>query len=85
MKKFSELAVMFGSVKSYYGKALLERNEDEDILYSYGRRVAVVSSDWYKVELEPGEWSLTTQRHINELLQQWGHEPLNKKQLLGVS
>lgn len=85
MNKFSELTVMFGNVKSYYGKALLEYCDDYVYLYSYGKKVAYVGVGWYGILLEESDWSLTTQRHINELLQQWGHEPLNKKQLLSMT
>ena len=67
------------SRKSFYGKALIETDEDVIILRSYSTSVAEIRNGIPRVF---GSYSLTTMRHIKEFLKQNGFLVESTKQVL---
>lgn len=68
-----ELVPMHCNVKSFYGKAVVREYAGIYILSSYGTPVLRLNEDMSMNRLWDG-WSTTTQRHINEFLDQFGVE-----------
>lgn len=84
-----ELKPKFDSAKSFYKKANVYRNNQGKILLmSYTTIVAEIVdeaiSETGKRQANVFGWhSMTTGRHINEFLQQYGFNKMNKKQMEG--
>ena len=76
-----ELNTLFDYRKSFYGKAVVERDpKTGDLtLKSYGTKVAVIKAG--KLEVF-GTYSVTTLRHIKEFMWQNGYPPLSKKEIV---
>jgi hypothetical protein len=74
-----KLQPKYDSRKSFYGKAIIEREENKLILYSYGTKVAQIEDGKPTVF---GYYSPTTMRHIKEFLQQNGFKAESSKQIL---
>jgi hypothetical protein len=66
--------------KSFYGKALIVRNDNISELKSYNTIVATYNHDTNKVNVK-GWYSETTARHINSFLLHFGFDTCTKKQL----
>ena len=85
-----ELDARFDARKSFYGKAEVERKNNELILYSYDTEVCRITQGLREdLELiiysDYAFCSGTTTRHIKEFLRQCGYTYVeNKKQLLEV-
>lgn len=80
-KKY-DLKSRFDSRKSFYNKAVVEQDieNNADLLYSYDTLVAKVERG--KVFLFPSwDYSLTTLRHVKEFLKQQGFVADTKKQI----
>ena len=75
-----ELKVVYGSVKSYYGKAYTVRKNSSIKLYSYETLVAEIRNGQFIYLWN--RWSKTTARHVNEFLQQNGFAPMSKNELI---
>ena len=73
------LETIYDSRNSFYGKAKVELDENQIILYSYGTLVAFIEND---VAYITGHYSQTTMRHIREFLLQNGFVAINKKQMM---
>lgn len=78
MMGFYELEPHFASVKSFYGKAKIERKDNDIKLISYTTHVAGVKNGRPYVN---GFYSATTLRHIKEFFQQMGYSVSNKKDI----
>lgn len=78
MMGFYELKPRFANVKSFYGKAKIEKRGNDIQLISYTTHVAGVKNGKPYVK---GFYSATTTRHIKEFLQQMGFSVENKKQI----
>lgn len=84
-----DLEPHFDNAKSFYGKAKVYRNDKGSILLmSYSTIVAevideAVTDDGQKQIKVHGHYSKTTARHINEFIQQYGFNKMNKKQMEG--
>ena len=63
------LETIYDSRDSFYGKAKVELDENQIILYSYGTLVAFIENG---IAYITGEYSQTTLRHIKEFLLQNG-------------
>ena len=62
-----ELSTYYDTRKSFYGKALVEDNGKELILYSYLKKVCyIIGDEIHLISLD----SNTTNRHIREFLRQ---------------
>ena len=73
------LEAIYDSRNSFYGKAKIELDGNQIILYSYGTLVAFIEND---VAYITGHYSQTTMRHIKEFLLQNGFVAINKKQMM---
>ena len=74
---FTELKPMYLNQKSFYGKVMVEENENGMTLYSYNTPIlninkGVITALW-------DGWSMTTGKHINEFFRQVLWIPCNKK------
>lgn len=82
-----ELKPQFDSAKSFYRKANIYRNNKGSIfLMSYETIVAeikdaTVTDTGEKQAIVHGWYSMTTARHINEFLQQYGFDKMSKKEM----
>lgn len=76
--KTSELTPL--NRKSFYGKALIVRNENISELRSYNTIVATYDHKTNKMVIK-GWYSSTTARHINAFLVLFGFDTCTKKQL----
>lgn len=65
--------------KSFYGKAKVDVSNGNQVLYSYGTKVAEIQNGNPKVY---GTYSSTTLRHIKEFLIQNGFKADNSKQIM---
>lgn len=74
-----ELKSIYGTRKSFYGKAIIEIEGNRQTLKSYGREVAYIENDNAVVL---GTWTQTTARHIKEFLKQNGFKADNSKQII---
>ena len=87
MEFMYELKPQFDSAKSFYHKANIYRNDKGSIfLMSYETIVAeikdaTVTDTGEKQAIVYGWYSMTTSRHINEFLQQYGFSKMNKKEM----
>ena len=67
MDNVYELSTRYDARKSFYGKALVEDNGKELILYSYLKKVCyIIGNEIHLISLD----SNTTNRHIREFLRQ---------------
>ena len=67
MENVYELSTRYDTRKSFYGKALVEDNGKELILYSYLKKVCyIIDNEIHLISLD----SNTTNRHIREFLRQ---------------
>ena len=67
MENVYELSTRYDARKSFYGKALVEDNGKELILYSYLKKVCyIIGNEIYLISMD----SNTTNRHIREFLRQ---------------
>ena len=67
MENVYELSIRYDARKSFYGKALVEDNGKELILYSYLKKVCyIIGNEIYLISMD----SNTTNRHIREFLRQ---------------
>ena len=67
MNNVYELSTYYDARKSFYGKALVEDNGKELILYSYLKKVCyIIGNEIHLISLD----SNTTNRHIREFLRQ---------------
>lgn len=91
MEFLYELKPQFDNAKSFYKKANVYRDDKGKILLmSYSTIVAEIIdkaiSDTNKTQLNIFGWySMTTARHINEFIQQYGFDKMNKKQMEEVN
>jgi len=69
----------YDSRKSFYGKAIVEVQDNKHILYSYNTKVAEIDGETARVF---GTYSITTLRHIKEFLLQHGFKVVNKIQII---
>ena len=82
-----ELKPQYDSAKSFYHKANVYRNDKGSIfLMSYETIVAEIKDEittdtGEKQAIVYGWYSMTTSRHINEFLQQYGFSKMNKKEM----
>lgn len=82
-----ELKPQFDSAKSFYHKANIYRNDKGSIfLMSYETIVAeikdaIVTDTGEKQAIVYGWYSVTTARHINEFLQQYGFNKMSKERM----
>ena len=89
MEFLHELKPQFDNAKSFYHKANVYRNDKGKILLmSYTTIVAeiideAVSTTGKRQANVFGWYSMTTSRHINEFLQQYGFNKMSKKQMEG--
>ena len=89
MEFLHELKPQFGNRKSFYGKANVYRNgEGKILLMSYKTIVAEITDEAVSTTGKRqanvfGWYSMTTSRHINEFLQQYGFDKMSKKQMEG--
>ena len=74
----TELRSIYDSRKSFYGRALVEIDDNKKTLYSYNTKVAVIENEKVVVF---GIYSATTLRHIKEFLKQNGFKAETKKQI----
>ena len=80
MTNVYQLESIHGTQKSFYGKATITELENGNkILTSYNTNVCVLDEDNKIIEI--GYYSQTTARHINEFLQQHGHDKMSKKEI----
>lgn len=76
----TELQPIHSSQKSFYGKARVEHLENgHKALYSYSTKVCELDNNNNIVDI--GYYSATTSRHINDFLQQNGHNKMTKKEI----
>ena len=75
-----KLECVFDSRKSFYGKAIVEENDNKKTLYSYGIEVAEIKDGEFNMLW--GGYSQTTYRHVNEFIQQNGFPKMSKKEIL---
>ena len=73
------LEAIYDSRNSFYGKAKIELDGNQIILYSYGTLVAFIEND---IAYITGDYTQTTLRHIKEFLLQNGFVAINKKQMM---
>jgi hypothetical protein len=73
------LPIKYNSRKSFYGKAKVEVSNGNQVLYSYGTKVAEIKNGKAKVY---GTYSQTTLRHIKEFLLQNNYKAENSKQIM---
>ena len=73
------LETIYDSRNSFYGKAKVELNGSQIILYSYGTLVAFIENG---IAYITGDYTQTTLRHIKEFLLQNGFVAINKKQIM---
>ena len=73
------LEAIYDSRNSFYGKAKVELNGSQIILYSYETLVAFIENG---VAYITGDYTQTTLRHIKEFLLQNGFVAINKKQMM---
>lgn len=78
MMGFYELKPQFTTVKSFYGKAKIEKRGNDIQLISYTTHVAGVKNGKPYVK---GFYSATTLRHIKEFFQQMGYSVNSKKDI----
>ena len=69
----------YTNVKSFYGEAIVTVTPQKKTLTSYDTEVCVLDEENNIVEI--GYYSQTTNRHINEFLQQNGHKKMTKKEI----
>lgn len=83
----TDLVPEYASVKSFYGKAKVLLFEDyTKALYSYTTRVLEHDFDGIKIlPVDVDSFSATTNRHINEYLEQCGKKKLSKKEIIALS
>lgn len=80
MMNHYNLEPMYSTQKSFYGKAIVtEYSNGGKDLTSYNTRVCSLDEDNNIVEI--GYYSQTTARHVNEFLQQNGHNRMTKKEI----
>lgn len=78
----TELTPVYDRCKSFYKKAYVEDGGYEKRLYSYDTHVATIDlEDGCYVLHKYAAYSVTTRRHVNEFLKQWGFEALSKKEM----
>lgn len=78
MLKVTELKPIH--TKSFYGKALIVKNDNVSELMSYNTVVASYNHKTNKMVVK-GWYSSTTARHINSFLVLFGFDTCNKKEL----
>lgn len=76
----TELTPVYDRCKSFYGKAHVEEENGEKRLISYTSHVATIKDGSYVLH-EKAACSMTTRRHVNEFLRQWGFDGLSKKEM----
>ena len=82
-----ELKPQYDSAKSFYHKANVYRNDKGSIfLMSYETIVAeikdaTITETGNQQAIVYGWYSMTTSRHINEFLQQYGFDKMSKKEM----
>ena len=76
----TELRPIYSSQKSFYGKAIINYDfqQNEITLYSYGTKVCIIRNG--KPEIL-GFHSVTTLKHIKEFLKQHNFKADHKKQM----
>ena len=81
---YYELAPVFDSCKSFYGKARVKVDGNALYLVSYSTVVATVTylPDGAKLARITGIYSRTTTRHIREFLRQHGFKPGTQAELI---
>ena len=81
---YYELAPVFDSHKSFYGKARVKVDGNTLQLVSYSTVVAIVTylPDGAKLARITGVYSRTTTRHIREFLRQHGFKPGREAELI---
>lgn len=72
----------YGGRQSYYGKALVEVNNDGKTLYSYNTPIMRIKDGNIEMLCAPEHLTNTTIRHIREFMQQEGMTPLPKFKLV---
>ena len=77
--KKAELEAIHDSSQSFYGKALIELDGNQIILYSYGTLVAFIEND---IAYITGDYTQTSVQHIKEFLLQNGFVAISKKQMM---
>ncbi len=77
--KIGDLAAVYDSRKSFYGKAKLYEMGGIMYLVSYSTIVAKIYKNVAQIF---GYYSQTTARHINDFLYQNGFDTLNKKEMM---
>lgn len=81
MKREYELEARHDARASFYGKAIVEVDDDGiERLYSYGTHVATYYPKNDSVVVY-GWHSQTTGRHINEFIQQFGFDKMTKAEM----
>lgn len=89
MEFLHELQPQHDRAKSFYKKANVYRNgQGKILLMSYTTIVAEIVDEAVSTTGERqvnvfGWYSMTTSRHINEFLQQYGFDKMSKKQMEG--
>ena len=74
-----DLETIYDSRDSFYGKAKVELDKNQIILYSYETLVAFIENG---IAYITGDYTQTTLRHIKEFLLQNGFVAINKKQMM---
>lgn len=86
MEFLYELQPQFDGRKSFYGKANVYKKGNKLVLISYTTIVAEIdlNADENQPKVKINGWySMTTARHINEFLKQYGFNSLSKKDMEG--
>lgn len=66
-----ELRVVYGTQKSFYGKALIAYIDGDATLFSYGTEIAkAVDGGLLLTDDDEDDYTRTTMRHLNEFAQQ---------------
>lgn len=79
MNNTYKLESIHGTQKSFYGKAIVtELDNGNKVLTSYNTDVCELDNNNI---IKIGYYSQTTARHVNEFLQQNGHNKMSKKEI----
>jgi len=75
-----QLIPKYDNRNSFYGKAIIKKEDNKVLLYSYNTLVAIYDHNNNTMTIK-GWFSSTTARHINEFLQQYGFDELTTKEM----
>lgn len=65
-----ELKPIFDDRKSFYGKAYVNKNDEEKTLYSYNVKILKLAGSNARLVCSESDLTMTTCRHIREFLKQ---------------